>query len=60
MKCIAYKGGYKYQLQTEYTDTIGITPERDLASPANMSPCPPLALLPSKKVTPGMAPLARQ
>lgn len=27
MKCIAYNGGYKYQLKQEYTVTIGIRPQ---------------------------------
>ncbi len=33
MKCIAYKDGYKYQLNGVYVDTIPITPDDDLSSP---------------------------
>ena len=49
MNCIAYKGGYKYQLQTEYTDTIGITPERDLASPGEYVTLSTLGFITIKK-----------
>ncbi len=32
MKCIAYKGGYKYQLKRDYTLDIPIKPEADITS----------------------------
>ena len=35
MKCIAYKGGYKYQLDEEYRDTITIHPVEDVCSPGD-------------------------
>ena len=32
MKCIAYKGGYKYQLKRDYTRDIPIKPAADIVS----------------------------
>lgn len=30
MECISYRNGYKYQIATDYTVTIPITPENDI------------------------------